>query len=127
MASAAKLYTWEEIRRHNSDKSCWVVLYGNVCDMTDFLLKHPGGLDTINDLGGYDATKAYEARGHSKDAAAHWQQRIIGSLDKTSLEPKVMRKAVAERPPDRYSTLSPRAALFLLGVFVLFVLYFFLL
>lgn len=69
--------------KHNSSKSCWVVLYGNVYDVgitqetptriqlqtaltdtsfkvTDFLPSHPGGAGIILKLAGRDATDEYD-------------------------------------------------------------------
>lgn len=89
------LYTWEEIRKHNKDTDCWVVLYGKVLNVTSFLNDHPGGLDPINDLGGYDITNQFEAIGHSKRAVPIYESLAIGKLDPTSVPPKVERKAVA--------------------------------
>jgi len=36
-------YSWEEIRKHNQVNDCWVVINGNVCDITQWLANHPGG------------------------------------------------------------------------------------
>ena len=82
------VYGWEEIMKHDNDKDCWVVLYGNVLNVTKFLNIHPGGLDPINDLAGFDITAQYEARGHSKKADGIWPKYVIGTLDKTSVRPK---------------------------------------
>jgi cytochrome b5 len=95
-AAATTLYTWEEIRKHNSDKDCWVVLYDNVLDVTKFLNHHPGGLDPINDLGGYNITNSFESIGHSEYALNKTKEYIIGKLDPASQEPKVVRKPVAQ-------------------------------
>lgn len=46
--------------RHNSPESCWVILYGNVYDVTDFLSEHPGGAKIILSLAGKDATGEYD-------------------------------------------------------------------
>ncbi|KAI9774842.1 MAG: hypothetical protein M1840_000058 [Geoglossum simile] len=49
-----------EVARHNAPDSCWVVLYGNVYDVTDFLPRHPGGSKAILRLAGRDATRDYD-------------------------------------------------------------------
>lgn len=46
--------------KHNSADSCWVILYGNVYDVTDFLPEHPGGSKIILKLAGKDATDEYD-------------------------------------------------------------------
>ncbi|CAN8098570.1 unnamed protein product [Discula destructiva] len=56
----AKEFTVEEVAQHTSLDSCWVVLYGNVYDVTDFLSEHPGGSKIILKLAGKDATDEYD-------------------------------------------------------------------
>lgn len=46
--------------KHTSTDSCWVILYGNVYDVTDFLSSHPGGSKVILQLAGRDATEDYD-------------------------------------------------------------------
>lgn len=46
--------------QHTSPESCWVILYGNVYDVTDFLADHPGGSKIILKLAGKDATEEYD-------------------------------------------------------------------
>ncbi|OGM43433.1 cytochrome B2 [Aspergillus bombycis] len=49
-----------EVAKHNSADSCWVVLYGKVYDVTNFLGNHPGGSAAILALAGKDATQQYD-------------------------------------------------------------------
>ena len=56
----AKTYTYDEVQQHRSQDSCWVVLYGNVYDVTSFLPEHPGGSKIILQLAGTDATEEYD-------------------------------------------------------------------
>lgn len=37
----------EEVAKHNSRDSCWVIVSSNVYDVTDFLDNHPGGANVI--------------------------------------------------------------------------------
>lgn len=48
------------VAKHTSPDSCWVILYGNVYDVTDFLQDHPGGSKIILKLAGKDATEEYD-------------------------------------------------------------------
>ncbi|KAI1849258.1 hypothetical protein JX265_008670 [Neoarthrinium moseri] len=57
---ADKLISAEEVVKHNTPDSCWVVLYGHVYDVTDFLSSHPGGSKVILQLAGRDATEEYD-------------------------------------------------------------------
>ena len=38
-----KAYTWTEINSHNSTDDLWVVIKGEIYDMTQFQNEHPGG------------------------------------------------------------------------------------
>ncbi|KAH7141869.1 FMN-dependent dehydrogenase-domain-containing protein [Dactylonectria macrodidyma] len=49
-----------EVEKHNSRESCWVVIDGNVFDVTEFLNRHPGGSNVILRRAGMDATEEYE-------------------------------------------------------------------
>ncbi|KAI1811261.1 FMN-dependent dehydrogenase [Poronia punctata] len=57
---AEKLISAAEVAKHTSAESCWVILYGNVYDVTDFLPSHPGGSSVIMQLAGRDATEEYD-------------------------------------------------------------------
>jgi L-lactate dehydrogenase (cytochrome) len=48
------------VAKHNTAESCWVILYGNVYDVTRFLPQHPGGSKPILQLAGADATEEYD-------------------------------------------------------------------
>ncbi|CAI6095581.1 unnamed protein product [Clonostachys chloroleuca] len=56
----AKIFDAEEVAKHNTAESCWVILYGNVYDVTNFLPEHPGGSKIILSLAGKDATEEYD-------------------------------------------------------------------
>ncbi|CAJ2501014.1 Uu.00g038670.m01.CDS01 [Anthostomella pinea] len=55
-----KIISAEEVIKHTTPESCWVVLYGNVYDVTSFLPSHPGGSKIILQLAGRDATEEYD-------------------------------------------------------------------
>lgn len=56
----AKVFDAAEVAKHNRPDSCWVILYGKVYDVTDFLSEHPGGSKIILKLAGKDATEEYD-------------------------------------------------------------------
>ncbi|KAH7328685.1 FMN-dependent dehydrogenase-domain-containing protein [Stachybotrys elegans] len=56
----AKVFSAAEVAQHNTAESCWVILYGNVYDVTGFLSSHPGGSKIILSLAGKDATEEYD-------------------------------------------------------------------
>lgn len=51
----------EEMAKHRSEESCWVLLKGDVWDLTPFLTDHPGGPGAILEYAGKDATSVWEA------------------------------------------------------------------
>ena len=48
-----------QVQRHNNRDSCWVIVEGEVYDVTDFLEEHPGGANIILRYAGKDATEEY--------------------------------------------------------------------
>ena len=43
----AKTITKEELAKHNTADSCWLAIDGNVYDVTDFAMSHPGGEEVL--------------------------------------------------------------------------------
>ncbi|KAF2660829.1 hypothetical protein K491DRAFT_687951 [Lophiostoma macrostomum CBS 122681] len=56
----SKVFDYAEVAKHNTAESCWVILYGNVYDVTKFIPEHPGGAKVILQLAGTDATEEYD-------------------------------------------------------------------
>jgi L-lactate dehydrogenase (cytochrome) len=54
--SGQKLISAEEVAKHNTRDDCWVIISGQVYDVTDFLDQHPGGANVILQQAGDDAT-----------------------------------------------------------------------
>jgi cytochrome b involved in lipid metabolism len=63
--SALPVLSWEEIRSHSSEKSLWVVLDGEVYDLTRWAHQHPGGLHRLLQYAGKDASEAFRQAPHS--------------------------------------------------------------
>merc|ERR1711920_62307 len=53
-------YTKEEVAKHTSKTDCWVILDGNVLNVTNFLSQHPGGELAILTFAGKDATGEFD-------------------------------------------------------------------
>jgi hypothetical protein len=74
-------FTWEEVKKHNTTDSCWVVADGLVFDVTEFLPLHPAGVKSIMMRAGGDATRDY--RFHSAGSRdSVWKKYCIGRLAK---------------------------------------------
>lgn len=60
MASQS-LISGKEVSKHNDRDSCWIIVHGNVYDVTGFLDEHPGGSNIILKYAGKDATEEYDS------------------------------------------------------------------
>jgi succinate dehydrogenase/fumarate reductase flavoprotein subunit/predicted heme/steroid binding protein len=75
-----KEYTLEEIAKHNTEKDCWVIVNGQVLDVTHFLKDHPGGKKPILIYGGRDATAEFNML-HKPDVVEKYApDSIIGKV-----------------------------------------------
>jgi predicted heme/steroid binding protein len=62
-----KPYTMEEVKAHSSQGDCWVAINGKVCNLTDFINSHPGGVAPIMGKAGKDASVEWNGI-HNPDA-----------------------------------------------------------
>ena len=74
-----KIYTKEEVAKHNSEESCWLIADGIVYDVTDWLLHHPAGVKSIVRHAGQDCTEDFHF--HSKQAIQYWKKYQIGYIE----------------------------------------------
>jgi len=59
--SKVNVVKFEDFIKHNTEKDCWIAVRGKVYNVTQWLSRHPGGIDTIVLNGGRDATQLFEA------------------------------------------------------------------
>jgi cytochrome b involved in lipid metabolism len=76
-----KRLTWDEIRKHTTQESCWIVLNEKVYDVTSFLSVHPGGKRILLGQAGKDATSMFKAIAHSTFAVEESEKYYIGDLN----------------------------------------------
>ncbi|XP_017774143.1 PREDICTED: cytochrome b5-like [Nicrophorus vespilloides] len=76
-----KQYSLNEVKKHNSRESLWVILDNGVYDLTAFLNDHPGGEEVLFDRAGLDATDCFNTVGHSLDAKERRELYKIGELE----------------------------------------------
>ncbi|KAJ3234294.1 hypothetical protein HDU81_001507 [Chytriomyces hyalinus] len=72
--------SFDEVKKHNTAKDCWMIISGKVYDITKFLDQHPGGEEILVELGGQDATEAFDDIGHSSDARKMLVDYLVGPL-----------------------------------------------
>ncbi len=74
------VYTMAEVSKHNKQNDMWIVINGNVLDVTRWKNMHPGGAGILTSYAGKDATTAFVDRGHSNGAKKKMRSFIIGKL-----------------------------------------------
>lgn len=78
---ASKLYSMEEVKQHNKEDDMWMVIYGQIYDVSKFKDDHPGGPEIMQENSGVDATEAFEEVFHSSAAREQLKEFHIGSLE----------------------------------------------
>ena len=73
LATQGQPLTMQELAKHNSATSCWLLIDGKIYDVTSYLYQHPGNADTILPTCGTDATKAYDTKGRTSSPSPHSQ------------------------------------------------------
>jgi len=82
-APAKKVYTAAEVAKHNKESDCWVIVNGEVLDVTKFLADHPGGKKPILLFAGKDASTEFNLL-HKPDVVEKYAPEvIIGTLTPT--------------------------------------------
>ncbi|KAF8342840.1 FMN-dependent dehydrogenase-domain-containing protein [Cantharellus anzutake] len=105
--SVPKLIPGNVVAQHNSRESCWIIVHGNVYDVTEFLDEHPGGSKIILKYAGKDATEEYEPI-HPPDAiTTHLpNEKHLGPVDSSSVIKVV--KEVTREEKDRLALFETR-------------------
>jgi len=85
--SAEKEFTYSDVAEHNVKKNIYVVVHDKVYDATSFVDEHPGGEEVLMDVGGQDATEAFEDVGHSDEAREVLDGLLVGKLKRQSGDP----------------------------------------
>jgi cytochrome b involved in lipid metabolism len=75
-----QVFTAEEVAKHNSRESAWIIIRKKVYDVTEFLNEHPGGDLLLLDRAGNDATIEFDGQEHSADAKEILKEKLIGRL-----------------------------------------------
>ena len=61
MGKEETVYTWSEVQLHTKKDDKWLVMDGQVYNITNWVSKHPGGSKVISHYAGQDATDAIRA------------------------------------------------------------------
>ncbi|GJC87544.1 cytochrome b5 [Colletotrichum tofieldiae] len=79
--------TYQDVAEHNTKKDIFMVIHDKIYDCTKFVDEHPGGEEVLLDVGGQDATEAFEDVGHSDEARETLEQLLIGELKRQPGDP----------------------------------------
>ncbi|EPS25385.1 hypothetical protein PDE_00318 [Penicillium oxalicum 114-2] len=81
------IFDAKEVAQHNNGSSCWVILYGKVYDVTDFVSAHPGGANVILKWAGKDATEEFDPVHPPGTLEENLKpQALLGSINSASVE-----------------------------------------
>lgn len=73
-------YTLDEVKEHDCDEDCWIVIDNKVYDITTYLDYHPGGKVFVLQSAGQEATQKFNESEHSNTARDLLKKYLIGVL-----------------------------------------------
>ncbi|CAJ1953444.1 unnamed protein product [Cylindrotheca closterium] len=78
--NGVRVFSMEEVRRHNSAESAWLVVGDKIYDATEYIRIHPGGeMSILRKSGGVvDCTQDFHF--HSKAGKKVWDRYYVGKL-----------------------------------------------
>jgi len=79
--------TFAEVSKHNSKKDLYLIIHDKVYNASSFVDEHPGGEEVLLDVGGQDATEAFEDVGHSDEAREILTGLLVGDLKRVPGDP----------------------------------------
>ncbi|KAL4252621.1 Fumarate reductase [Abortiporus biennis] len=81
-SSGKREFTVEEVAKHNKKDDIWVIVDGQVLDVTKFLPDHPGGEKAIILYAGRDATEEFNMLHDPKVIPRYAPDAVIGTVKK---------------------------------------------
>ncbi|KXG52136.1 Flavocytochrome c [Penicillium griseofulvum] len=74
-------YSMEEVAKHNTKESLWVVVKGVVLDLTNWVDEHPGGANALYNFMGRDATEEFAMLHDDEVIPKYAAQTVIGRVN----------------------------------------------
>lgn len=79
--AGAGRFSLAEVAQHVDADSCWIVVRGEVYDVTDFLEEHPGGKSMLMSVAGSDASATFDGiHADTEEALAIGAEYKIGAV-----------------------------------------------
>jgi len=76
-----RIITKTELEKHNQEGNGWVVINGDVYDMSKFYTLHPGGEEVLREYYGKDATDAFYGLHRQENLDKYMPRLLIGRMD----------------------------------------------
>ncbi|EAS35879.3 cytochrome b5 [Coccidioides immitis RS] len=86
-----KEFTLREVAAHDTKKDLYLIVNEKVYNVTSFVDEHPGGEEVLLDVGGQDATEAFEDVGHSDEAREILEGLLVGKVKRQPGDPAPVR------------------------------------
>jgi cytochrome-b5 reductase len=83
---SGRVFTREEVAKHNTVDDFFTIVGSRVYNMTHYVNEHPGGYDLLFRNAGKDSTKDFEAMFHSMKARNILEKYHVGDLDSSSAQ-----------------------------------------
>ncbi|QIX02137.1 hypothetical protein AMS68_007654 [Peltaster fructicola] len=93
--SETKELTYSDVSAHTTKKDLYMVIHDNVYNASSFVDEHPGGEEVLLDVGGQDATEAFEDVGHSDEARELLKGMYVAKLKRQEGDPAPRATATA--------------------------------
>ncbi|KAI1759417.1 cytochrome B5 [Hypoxylon sp. FL1150] len=108
MAAEITEFTAKEVATHHITEDAWMVIHGQVYNVTKYLNDHPGGAEVLIETAGTDATEAFDNAGHSEDAFEIMAEYRIGKLkgagNRKAAKPVRVAASAAPKPKEPSKT-----------------------
>ncbi|KAJ0120017.1 Cytochrome b2 [Diaporthe amygdali] len=91
-----KLIPFGEVQKHQTANDCWIVIKGEVFDVTSFIQTHPGGAQAILAHAGSDATELFTMM-HARSALDSLRaSMLLGPIDPATLPANGQKEATED-------------------------------
>ncbi|TPX40230.1 hypothetical protein SeMB42_g06087 [Synchytrium endobioticum] len=76
----SKQFTATEVAQHSKEEDAWIIIDGNVYDVTSFSDEHPGGKKVLIRVAGKDASKQFHNFHKAEKILPEYENLKIGSI-----------------------------------------------